>query len=158
MRQNFIIVLLTVCATLLAVNLYVSLQRPDLPVAFGQAVGVPSGTVAIATSQGTGPEPWCFVYDVSSQRLAVYSCKNQGLELKGVRQVTWDIQIPELPPGLASKRVTVADIKKEVTKQGKAGTSPPPASAKGKKEPPEKQAPPEEEPEEEAPEEEKEAK
>src|SRR5512145_1784995 len=109
MRQNFIIVLLTVCATLLAVNLYVSLQRPELPVAFGQAVGVPSGSVAIATSQGTGPEPWCFLYDVTSQRLAVYSCKNAGLELKGVRQLTWDLQLQELPPALASKRIPVAD-------------------------------------------------
>jgi len=152
MRQNFLIVLLTVCATLLAVNLAVSLRRPELPLAFGQAVGVPSQSVAIATSQGTGPEPWCFLYDVASQRLAVYSCKNAGLELKGVRQITWDLQIPELPPGLASKRVTVADIKKEVTKQGKSAGSPP--AAKGKKEPPEKQAPPEEEPEEEATEEE----
>jgi hypothetical protein len=156
MRQNIIIVLLTVCATLLAGNLYVSLQRPDLPLAFGQAVGVPSGQVAIATSQGTGPEPWCFVYDVTSQRLAVYSCKNQGLELKGVRQCTWDLQLQELPPALASRRIPVADIKKELQKQPKAGATPP--TAKEKKEPPGKQAPPEEEPEEEAPEEEKEAK
>ena len=148
MRQNFIIVLLTVCATLLAVNLYVSLQRPELPVAFGQAVGVPSGSVAIATSQGTGPEPWLFLYDVGSQRLAVYTCKNQGLELKGVRQITWDLQIPDLPPALATKRASVADIKKAVQKAPGASAG---ANSKAKtKEPPGKQAPPEEEPEEEA--------
>jgi len=150
MRQNITIVLLSVCATLLAVNLAVSLRRPELPVAFGQAVGVPSGSVAIATSQGTGPEPWCFLYDVASQRLAVYSCKNQGLELKGVRQCTWDLQIPDLPAALASKRASVADIKKAVQKQTPGASS---GAAKQKsKEPPEKQAPPaegEEEPEEE---------
>jgi len=154
MRQNITIALLFVCAMLLAVHLTVSLRRPEFPLAFGQAVGVPSGQVAIATSQGTGPEPWLFLYDVASQRLAVYTCKNQGLELKGVRQITWDLQIQDLPPALASKRASVADIKKGVSKQTPGASSG--ANSKAKtKEPPEKQTPPpEEEPEEEATEEE----
>ena len=45
MRQNIIIVLLSICCTLLAVNLLVSLYRQQsFPVALGQAVGTPSGS------------------------------------------------------------------------------------------------------------------
>jgi hypothetical protein len=95
MRQNLVVVLLSVCLTLLAVNLYVTLRGPQ-PAAWGQGVGIPTGQVAIATVQGTSNDPWCYVYDVGSQRLAVYTTKNQGVELKGVRNITYDLKLEEL--------------------------------------------------------------
>jgi hypothetical protein len=124
MRQNVIIVLLSICATLLGVNLVRSFARPDHPLAFGQGVGLPTGQVAIATVQGSGNEPWCYVYDVATKRLACYAARNQGLELKGMRNIQWDLQIEDLPPELANRRVPVVQIKKEVEKLRKTTAAP----------------------------------
>jgi hypothetical protein len=137
MRQNLIVGLLLACAMLLAFNILITLRGPA-PVAFGQAVGTPQGQVAIATVQGSGGgENYCWLLDVASQRLTCYVQRGQGIELKGVRQITWDLEIRELDAKLASKRLSVKDIEAEVKKQGK-GSSPP---AKGK----EKEKEPEEE-------------
>ena len=125
MRQNVVIVLLSVCLSLLAVNLCMLLARSQ-PIAIGQGVGVPTGSVAIASVQGNDQSPWCFVYDVTSQRIAVYKAGNQGLELKGVRQITYDIRLEELDKKAANMNVRVADVKKL-----KGGSTPAPAP-KGK--------------------------
>lgn len=118
MRQNLVIALLSVCSTLLAVNLYVEFQSEPVPAAYGQATGMPASQVAIATVQGTAQDPWCYVYDVAGQRLAVYRCGNQGLEFKGLRQITWDLKLEELNARLATTgRVPVAAIRKELEKQ-----------------------------------------
>jgi hypothetical protein len=122
MRQNLIVGLLLSCATLLALNLLVSLRGPTLPAAFGQAVGTPQGQVAIATVQGSGGgENYCWVYDVASQHLACYVQRGQGIELKGVRLITFDLEIRDLDAKLASKRLTVKDIEGEVKKQRGGG-------------------------------------
>ena len=116
MRQNLVIALLSACLTLLCVNLYVSFSKQPLPAALGQAVGTPTGSVAIATVQGTSQDPWCYIYDIGTQRLAVYKVQNQGIELKGVRQITWDMKLEELNPKLAAQRLPVSVIKAELEK------------------------------------------
>jgi hypothetical protein len=133
MRQNLLVGLLFSCVILLALNLLVSLKAPSFPAAFGQAVGTPQGQVAIATVQGTGGgETYCWVYEVASQRMACYVQRGQGIELKGVRQITWDLEIRELDAKLASKRLSVKDIEAEVKKQKTGGSA-----SKGKEKGPE---------------------
>lgn len=119
MRQNLVICLLSVCCTLLAMNLYVSLDGPAVREAAGQATAIPSNSVCVATVQGTSNDPWCYVYDVGTQRLAVYKTGNTGIELKGVRQITWDIKLEELNPRLATGKVPVSAIRKELEKEGR---------------------------------------
>ena len=121
MRKNLIIALLSISATLLAVNLYVTLQRPQFPIAIGQGTGVPTGQVAIAAVQGSANEPWVYVYDVATQHLAVYTTKNQGIELKGSRQISWDLKVPDLPAALANRRASVTEIKRALEKDSGAG-------------------------------------
>ena len=120
MRQNLVVALLSVCCTLLAVNLYVEFQSSPMPEAHGQATGLPASQIAIATVQGTSNDPWCYVYDVAGQRLAVYRAGTQGLEFKGLRQITWDLKLEELNPRLASTgKVPVATIRKELELAGR---------------------------------------
>lgn len=123
MRQNLVIVLLSVCCTLLAVNLYVSVSGQNVREASGQATATPTSQVALATVQGTSNDPWCYLYDVGTQRLAVYKTGNQGIEIKGLRQLTWDLQITnELNPKLAQLgRVPPADIRKALDKASADG-------------------------------------
>lgn len=80
-----------------------------------------TGSVAIAAVQGTANEPWVFVYDVGSQRLACYKNSNQGLEFKGLRQITWDLRLEELTSAWASKgKIPVPEVRKAVEKSGAA--------------------------------------
>ncbi len=115
MRQNLVIGLLSVACTLLAVNLYVSLSGARYPAALGQGAMEATGSVAIAAVH----EPWIFVYDVVNQRLACYKNSNQGIEFKGLRQLTWDLRLEELPPAWASKgKITVSEVRKQLEKVG----------------------------------------
>jgi hypothetical protein len=120
MRQNLIIALLSIACTLLAVNLYVTLSEPRMPLAFGQAVGTPTGSVALATgvTQG-GSETMLYLYDLSNQRLAAYSTKNQGIELKGVRHITHDLKAVEFVA--RGKSPSVQEMKKAIGTGGAAG-------------------------------------
>lgn len=138
MRQNLIVGLLLSCALLLVLNLLASLKGPTYPTAFGQAVGTPQGQVAIAAVPGTGGgESYCWLYDVASQHLASYVQRGQGIELKGVRLITFDLEIRDLDAKLAGKRLSVKDIEGEVKKQqGKGGGS----TSKGKEKEPEEEA------------------
>lgn len=96
MRQNLIVALLSICCTLLAVNLVISLRGPQLPQAFGQAVGAPSGQAVLATGMtNSGNEAVLYVYDVPTQALACYTTKGMGIELKGVRKITADLGVRE---------------------------------------------------------------
>jgi len=121
MRQNLIIALLAVCCTLLAVNVYVTLQRPQLPVAFGQANG---SDVLIAASNGQN-DAFVFLYNRSMEKLISYKNKgggSSGLELMGIRHCgnDWNPKIKELPhsnrPTAVRKMRQLAD---EIAKKAK---------------------------------------
>ena len=97
MRQNLIIALLSVCCTLLAVNVYVALRLPPLPVAFGQASGGDDMLIAGANTQN---EAFCFVYNKRSNKLVSYMNRTStGLELMGIRDLGSDFhpKIKEFP-------------------------------------------------------------
>jgi hypothetical protein len=117
MRQNVIIVLLSVIATLLAVSVF----SPS-PVVVGQNA---SGTAVVgndivgATGSlqgGSGSAFW--LYNAKDRKLAVYVLGNMGLELRSVRDLQWDFRAIDLniPAGKPTK---VSDIKKDISKQQK---------------------------------------
>jgi hypothetical protein len=56
------------------------------------------GPVALSAVRVRQSEPWVFLYDVASERLAGYRAGREGLELRSVRQVTWDLRLEELIP------------------------------------------------------------
>ena len=115
MRQNLVVALLSVCCTLLAVNLIVALRGPQLPFAYGQAVGTPSGQVVLATGMNqSGNEAVLYLYDVGTQALCAYTTKGQGIELKGTRRVTWDLKPLEYK---APKSPSPSEMKKQVEKE-----------------------------------------
>ena len=135
MRKNLTIVLLSVGCTLLVVNLYITLNQPQARLALGQGTAIPTGSVALAAVMGNSAEPWVFIYDVQTQHLASYKNSNQGLMLKGVRQITWDLKIEELTPAAAAKGASVGEVKKALSKTpgGSAATGKKPAPMGGAK-------------------------
>lgn len=115
MRQNLVVALLSIACTLLAVNLIVELRGPQIPIAYGQAVGTPSGQTVLATGMNqSGNEAVLYLYDVGSQSLACYTTRGQGIELKGTRRVTWDLKAQEFK---GTKSPSVAEMKKATEKE-----------------------------------------
>ncbi|MCZ6794921.1 MAG: hypothetical protein O7J95_15055 [Planctomycetota bacterium] len=111
MRQNLIIALLSVCATLLAV--LVLQPRQEVPVAFGQ---VAAGNV-LMTGSNTQNEAFCFIYDVAAKKLFSYKNRSTGgLELMGVRYCVHDFnpKIEEYPR--SNGRTAVRKMKELVEK------------------------------------------
>lgn len=97
MRQNLIVALLAVCATLLAVNVIQNMNQP--PVVFGQAAGNHAGNYVMATGVTTsGSEAVMYIFDVTQKKVAAYSTKNRGIEFKGVRTVQHDFKADWLVP------------------------------------------------------------
>jgi hypothetical protein len=119
MRHNVIIALLSACATLLAVNLVVSLRStPQL--AFGQAVGEPQGGFVVATGQTqSGGNAVCYLFDIGKSKLAAYTVKGQGIDFLGMRTLTYDLSMDaeEIRPGGGS--ISPDDVRKLVGKKGK---------------------------------------
>jgi hypothetical protein len=129
MRHNVIIVLLSVIATLLLVDI----MKPT-PALQGQLGGggtaMGGGDVLVATGSlagGNGSAFW--LYDHKDRRIAVYTLGNQGLELRSVRDIQYDLQAPyiNLPQGKLTKpsevKREVAKLKKEDKDEGAADTS-----------------------------------
>lgn len=115
MRQNLTLCLLTVCATLLAVNLVVNLVRPA-PQALGQAAGVGEGDFVLATGMNqSGNEAVLYIFRTTDKKLACYTTQRQGIELRGVRNVGYELQFEEFIP---RGRVTVDQVRTELKKRG----------------------------------------
>jgi hypothetical protein len=107
----------SIACLLLGANLTLLLVRPNEPrAALGQAAATPDGTAILATVQGSGNEPYFVVYDVVSKRAGAYAIKT-GIELRGIRELTWDFELQELA---TDKSIPVAQIRAEVEKQKKA--------------------------------------
>ena len=111
MRQNFVIALLSVIATLL----FVLVLTPKYPV-LGQMAGgnaTVGGEVAVATGAlqgGAGTAFW--LYERPTKRLAVYVFGNAGLELKAVRDIQYDLQADELSwPATAKQAPSLRQVK-----------------------------------------------
>ena len=95
MRDKLIIVLLSVCCTLLVVNL-IALWT-DSPVVYGQTAGGggTSGDYIVATS-ATQNEPVCFIFKPSTQHLVAYTARTNGIRVMGVRHAQWDFNHSEV--------------------------------------------------------------
>ena len=113
---------LTLLACLLTFDIALRVIDRVLPTFLGpradaQAAASPVEKVALATIQGPANQPWVYLYDVDSQRLAAYQTGNGCIELRGVRQVTYDLKLVELLGNLCSSHPTVKQVKDIVEKK-----------------------------------------
>jgi hypothetical protein len=88
------------------------------PPAFPAGGPEPGGKAALASTQGTGGEPWAFLFDATTDRLAAYRGGEAGIEIKGVRQITWDLMIEELDPR-GTKAPTLIEVRQAMERQGR---------------------------------------
>jgi hypothetical protein len=90
MRQNVIIALLSVIATLLLVIVL----SPHSVVGQNATGNATVGSdIAVATgSMMGGSGSALYLYDAKDKILAVYFLGNQGLEVRAVRDIQWDLQ------------------------------------------------------------------
>ncbi|MEC8896603.1 MAG: hypothetical protein VX675_09795 [Planctomycetota bacterium] len=96
------------------------MDRPELPQAFGQAVGNAQGNYILATGMTTqGNNNMLYVLEVPTRRLAAYSVAKRGIEYMGTRDLTWDMQIEHLIP--LGKKLTPSDMKKAIQKNASGG-------------------------------------
>ena len=115
MRQNITITLLAICVTLLAVNVVQQMARPDLPMAFGQAVGNTQGQYVLATGVSTtGSNNMLYVLEVPTRRLAAYTVKTRSIEYRGTRDITYDMKVEHYDP--KGRNPTPGDMKKAIQK------------------------------------------
>jgi hypothetical protein len=95
MRDKLIIVLLSVCCTLLAVNL-IAVWNDAAPVVHGQGGGGEAGGYILATS-ATQNEPICFIFKADTKHLAAYMARTGGgIRVLGVRNSTFDFNHEEV--------------------------------------------------------------
>jgi len=114
MRQNVIVALLSVIATLLLVNTlspphWVSGQNATGNATVGSEIAVATGSIL-----GGGGSAF-YLYHLPKNRLAVYYLGNNGLELRAVRDLQWDLEAPdfkEQPGKITSVRAMKAAITK----------------------------------------------
>ena len=92
MREKLIIVLLSVCCTLLVVNL-IALWSDESAVVHGQTAGVGSDFI-IATS-ATQNDPICFIFS-KDKHLVAYMARTNGIRVMGVRHAQWDLNHTEI--------------------------------------------------------------
>ncbi len=93
MREKLIVVLLSVCCTLLVVNL-IALWSDKSAVVHGQTAGI-GGEYIVATS-ATQNDPICFIFKPSSQHLVAYMARTNGIRVMGVRHAQWDFNHTEI--------------------------------------------------------------
>ncbi|MBI4584782.1 MAG: hypothetical protein HY717_12270 [Planctomycetes bacterium] len=119
MRQNILIALLSVVATLLLVLVLQNFLGPT-PVVLGQIGG--GGTAAVGTiGVGTGPIQGAdangfWIYEPARQKLLVYLLgPNNKLEFRAGRDIQYDMQVEEYAM-TGGKSHTVEQIKDAVNK------------------------------------------
>jgi hypothetical protein len=127
MRQNVIIALLAVIATLLLVSVFSPPHYVLGQMASGGNATIGS-EVAVATGSLAGGAGSAFyLYDPKEHKLLVYYLANSGLEIRAVRDLEWDMKAVDFnqPQG---KMVSVQEMKKAIGKQ--AGSKPGAKSSK----------------------------
>jgi len=119
MRQNLIIMLLSVIATLLAVMVF---TRPAQVVMGQTASGSASVGTEIAVATGSlqgGSGSALYIYDAGKKRIMSYFLGNSGLELRAVRDISFDVVAQDFN-GKPGQLTPVATMKKAVEKSAKA--------------------------------------
>ena len=99
MRPAILVTLLVLVCALLSANIVLSLTHRGTQLAFSQdALRADSSTLATAVTQNG--ETFVFVFDREHQALTYYrASRSDGLQLKGIRKLTWDFQHREFLPG-----------------------------------------------------------
>ena len=97
MRDKLVIVLLSVCCTLLVVNLIALwTETPAVHGQSGGGGGASANGFIVATS-ATQNEPICFIFKAETQHLAAYQARQgSGLRVLGVRHCQWDFSLTEV--------------------------------------------------------------
>ncbi len=116
MRQNVIIALLSVIATLLAVSVFTPSNS-----AVGQNAGGSAtvGTeVAVATGSLTGGNSAFYIYDPGKKKVLAYVLGNKGLEVRAVRDVQFDLLATEVNQQ-SGVMTTVSAMRKAIGKTAK---------------------------------------
>ena len=89
--------------------------------ACGQSVGTQAGQYILAIgSAQSGRQPVVYVFDTGTQTLGSYTTTSDGIKLRGVRRLTWDLKYQEYPKP-ADTQGSVKNIKKDVEPR-KAGS------------------------------------
>jgi hypothetical protein len=123
MRQNLIIALLSVIATLLAVKVFTDRSQ----IVYGQVGGGGTASIgseiAIATgSLAGGNGSSLYLYDTTKKKLLCYYLGNTGLEVRAVRDIHFDLEALDYngKPGVV---VPVKVMKREIEKAAKAAAA-----------------------------------
>lgn len=93
MREKLIVVLLSVCCTLLVVNL-IALWSDESAVVHGQTAGV--GSDYIVATSATQNDPICFIFKTETKHLAAYMARTNGIRVLGVRHLLYDFNHTEV--------------------------------------------------------------
>lgn len=113
MRDKLIVVLLSVCCTLLVVNLIALWNEPS-PVVHGQAAagGGTAGDFVIATT-ATQNDPVCFIFKKDGHLAAYMARSGSGIRVLGVRDTSYDFAVSEV-----AKHFSVRDARKAASSAG----------------------------------------
>jgi hypothetical protein len=114
MRQNVTVALLSVIATLLAVLVFSSPRSVSGQNATGNATVGNEVAVATGPIMGGGGAA-LYLYEVSKKRLAVYFLGANGLEVRAVRDISYDLEAPDFKEQ-AGKVTTVKQMRAAVKK------------------------------------------
>ncbi len=117
MRQNVIIALLSVIATLLAVSLFSPPHFVSGQNAGGTAAVV--GDMAVATGAMTGGNSALYIYDQAKHKLLAYVLGNNGLEVRAVRDIQSDFAATDFT-GTPGKVIKVKEMRAAIAKIEKA--------------------------------------
>jgi hypothetical protein len=117
MRQNVIIALLSVIATLLAVSVFAPSHMAIGQNAGGTAAVV--GDMAVASAPMTGGNAALYIYEAGKKKLLAYVLGNNGLEIRAVRDITFDLQATDFST-TAGKVTRVSQMKKAIQSQAKS--------------------------------------
>ena len=109
MREKLLIALLSVCCTLLVVNLIALWSDADRLV-HGQDAGgatAAAGGSYILHTTATQQAPYAFVLETSRRHLTAYSAQNNGIKVIGTRAIEFDLGVSEF-----NKHFSVKDARR----------------------------------------------
>ena len=112
MREKLLVAVLSICCTLLVVNI-AQLWQAAPQAAYGQSSSGTDGGYILATTVESS-KPVCFVLRTGGQaQLAAYSAvQGNGIRLLGCRKIAFDLQINEYK----GKSLTVKQARKLASK------------------------------------------
>jgi len=117
MSQKALVSTLCAACVLLALSLALVSMIQSAPEAHGETGGVESGKFIMATLVSpSGNRPAVYVLNTETELMAAYETSiSGGIELKGIRRITWDLQEHyEWPNVATSRESSVRNVKKKV--------------------------------------------